>query len=209
MSIHRHGLVLIALAASLLGGCASLPKSACQSGAWYDIGLRDGTNGIGEERFLDHAQACAKHGLPADRAQWMAGRDHGLERYCTARNGVAVGERNQRYGGVCPVDDERDFLRGYDVGLDLHQARSRLAWLDGEIQRIGVLIAPPREDGKKDDKDDQRKDGQKDEHKPLTDKERIALAVQLGMHAAERERLRREIPQIEQLAADIASMPER
>jgi hypothetical protein len=196
MSTYTRTLVLIALAASALSGCASLPKSACQSGDWYDIGMRDGANGHAEERFLNHAQACAKHGLPADRNQWLLGRARGLERYCTARNGVAVGEQNTRYAGVCPVEREQDFLRGYDVGRDLHQARSRLSWLDNEMHRIRVLLEPRRADDQRDhDKNDKHKDD-----KPLSDGERIALAYQLGMHTVERERLLHEAYQIEQVA---------
>lgn len=198
MSTSRSFLVLAALGISMLGGCASLPKSACQSGAWYDIGIRDGASGRTEDRFLDHAKACAKHGLPTDREQWMLGRERGLERYCTASNGVAVGEQNHRYPGVCPVDREQDFLRGYDVGRDLHQARSRLAWLDGEMHRIRTMLEPRRDEQKQDgDKpaDDKRKDGE-----PLTDAQRIAMAYQLGLHAAERIRLGRELAQIEQVA---------
>jgi len=193
MSTYPRILVLSVLAATALGGCASLPKSACQSGAWYDIGMRDGANGQDETRFLDHAQACAKHGLPADRNQWLLGRARGLERYCTARNGLAVGEQNHRYAGVCPVEREQDFLRGYDVGRDLHQARARLAWLDNEMKRIRVLLEPRRNDEQHTDKD----------HKPLTDAERIALAYQLGMHAVERERMMHEVYEIEQVARRI------
>ena len=191
-----HFLILIALTASALSGCASIPKSACQSGDWYDIGMRDGASGRAEDRFLDHAQACAKHGLPSDRNQWMLGRSRGLERYCTARNGVAVGEASNRYAGVCPADSEPAFLRGYDVGRDLHETRSRLAWLDGEMHRIRVLLEPRRDKDKNDD------DKQKHE-KPLSDAERTSLAIQLGMHLVERERVSHEVFEIEQVARRI------
>jgi hypothetical protein len=201
MSTNRPVLILIALAASALSGCASIPKSACQSGAWYDIGMRDGASGRTEDRFLDHAQACAKHGLPADRNQWLLGRERGLERYCTARNGVAIGESNSRYAGVCPLEREQEFLRGYDVGRDLHEARSRLAWLDGEMHRIRVLLEPHRDQNKN---KDGKQDSDKHKHdKPLSDGERIALAYQLGMHAVERERLAHEVFEIEQVARRI------
>ena len=199
MSTNRHLLILIALTASALGGCASIPKSACQSGDWYDIGMRDGANGRAEDRFLDHAQACAKHGLPADRNQWLLGRSRGLERYCTARNGVAVGEASNRYAGVCPADSEPAFLRGYDVGRDLHEARSRLAWLDGEMHRIRVLLEPRRDN----DKDDKHDDGKQKREKPLSDAERTSLAIQLGMHLVERERVSHEVFEIEQVARRI------
>ena len=196
MLTSNRALILLALATALLGGCASIPKSACQSGDWYDIGMRDGTNGRPEDRFLDHAQACAKHGLPADREQWLVGRAHGLEQYCTTRSGLDVGASNGRYAGVCPVAQEQDFLRGYDVGRDLSQARGRLAALDNEMRRIRVLLAPP-------EKDKQGKDDKSQHEKTLTDDERIALAVQLGVHIVERQQLVRDLDQIEQVARQL------
>jgi hypothetical protein len=196
MSIRNRSLIALALLSTLLGGCASIPKSACQSGDWYDIGLRDGNNGRTEDRFLDHAKACAKHNLPADREQWLMGRTRGLELYCTTRNGLTVGESNNRYAGVCPAVSEPGFLRGYDVGHDLSQARARLTALDNEMQRIRHRLEP-RDDTRKNDGD------KHSDEKPLTDKERNILAYQLGVHAVEREQLVREVSDIEYVARQL------
>jgi hypothetical protein len=194
MSIPHRSLIALLLAGSLLiTGCASISKSACQSGDWYDIGLRDGNSGRTEDRFLDHAQSCAKHGLPADRGQWLAGRERGLEQYCTTVNGLAVGESNGHYGGVCPVAREPDFLRGYQVGNDLSRARARLSALDAEMHRIERRLAPP-------EKDKQDGDGPGSHELPLNDDERIRLAYELGVHSVERRQLLRELEQIEQVA---------
>jgi hypothetical protein len=197
MSITERSLITLTLAAALLlNGCASVSRSACQSGDWYDIGLRDGSSGRTEDRFLDHAQACAKYGLPADRNQWLAGRERGLEQYCTTRNGLAVGEANSRYAGVCPVAQEPDFLRGYQVGRDLSQTRARLTALDNEMQRIERRLAPPDKDAKHDDKSVEHE-------KPPSDEERIALAYQLGVHSVERRSLVRELEDIERAAQQL------
>ena len=196
MSTRNRALIVLALLSSLVGGCASVPKSACQSGDWFDIGLRDGNNGRTEDRFLDHAKACARHNLPADREQWLAGRMRGLEQYCTTRNGLAVGENSSRYAGVCPAVSEPGFLRGYDVGRDLAQARARLSALDGEMQRLRQRLEP-RDDAPK-------KDGNKSRDEiPLTDKERNALAYQLGVHAVQREQLVHEVSDIEYVARQL------
>ena len=194
MSIPHRSLIALMLAGSLLiNGCASVSKSACQSGDWYDIGLRDGNSGRTEDRFLDHARSCARHGLPADRGQWLAGRERGLEQYCTTVNGLAVGESNGHYAGVCPVAREPDFLRGYQVGNDLSQARARLSALDAEMHRIEQRLAPAKHDQKDDDKS-------REHEQPLSDDERTRLAYQLGVHSVERRQLLRELEQIEQVA---------
>jgi Protein of unknown function (DUF2799) len=196
MSIRNRSLIALALLSTLLGGCASIPKSACQSGDWYDIGMRDGNSGRAEDRFLDHAQACAKHGLPANREHWLMGRTRGLEQYCTTRNGLAVGENNSRYGGVCPAVLEQGFLHGYDVGRDLSQARARLSALDNEMQRIRQRLEP-RDDARKNDRD------KSSTEKPLSDTERNTLAYQLGVHAAQREQLIHEVSDIEYVARQL------
>jgi hypothetical protein len=171
-----------------LPGCASVSKTECQTGDWYDIGIRDGANGYGEERFLDNAKACAKHGLPADRERWSEGRLRGLERYCTARNGFAVGAQNSGYAGVCPREVEDEFLNGYSLGKDLAQARSRLAHYDHDIHEIHEKL------GSHDDKNGSQdsKDG-----KPLTDAERVELAVRLGVDLAQREHAKRDVEELE------------
>jgi hypothetical protein len=124
--------VLAALAA--LPGCASLSKDECLSANWYDIGIRDGANGRGEEYVAHHAAACSKLGVEPDRERWLDGRDRGLERYCTARNGFRVGEYGGSYNGVCFAIDEHQFLRGYDAGRRVYDSKSRLDRIVSEIQ---------------------------------------------------------------------------
>jgi hypothetical protein len=83
---------------------------------------------------FDHAQACAKHGLPADRNQLRARGPS----YCTARTLAATESSLRRR---LPGRTRAGLLRGYDVGRDPHQARARLAWLDKEMHRIRALLA--------------------------------------------------------------------
>jgi hypothetical protein len=177
-----------AMAVLVLGGCASVSKSECQSGDWYDIGVRDGANGYGEERFLDNAKACAKHGLPADRERWSAGRQHGLERYCTPRNGFAVGAQNAGYAGVCPGPNEDGFLHGYNLGRDLADARGRLGHFDHEIHEIHEKLDPHT---------DNNSDSNSKDEKPLSDAERIELAVSLGVYLVKREQAQRDVEELE------------
>ena len=177
-----------------LSGCASVSKTECQTGDWYDIGIRDGANGYAEERFLDNAKACAKHGLPADRERWSAGRLRGLERYCTVRNGFAVGAQNAGYAGVCPQPQEDAFLQGYNLGKDLAQARGRLAHYDHDIHEIHEKL------GAHDDKNSSQ--DSRDE-KPLSDAERVELAVRLGVDLAQRQQAQRDVEELEARGRDL------
>ena len=188
---------MAALAVLALSGCATVSKSECQSGDWYDIGVRDGARGYGEERFLENAKACAKHGLSADRERWLDGRMRGLERYCTAQNGFAVGAQNGGYAGVCPRPDDEQFLHGYRLGQDLAVARGRVAHYDHEIHELSERLDRDR-DRDEGDSGDRPKDD-----KRLSKAERIELAVRIGVNVAKREEALRMVAEIEDLAREL------
>ncbi|MBK6596661.1 MAG: DUF2799 domain-containing protein [Proteobacteria bacterium] len=132
--LSQLGLVLIAIGA--LPGCASLSQKECAAADWYSIGVRDGANGRGEEYLAEHAKACAELDITPDRERWLDGRDRGLERYCTTRNGYRVGEVGGSYNGVCFANDETSFLRGYDFGRQVHRVKSRLDYVENEIRSL-------------------------------------------------------------------------
>jgi hypothetical protein len=198
MSISLRTLVIALVAPLLFSGCASLSKSACESDSWYEIGVRDGAAGHGQERFADHAAACAKHGISGDRDRWLAGREQGLQRYCTARSGVDVGRHNGSYGGVCPMELEPAFLDGLRLGNDIALARAEVAKIDHEIDRIERRLNPPQPH----EQDRQQTDA-KSAPPPLTERERIALAVQMGYFVAQREGARHEVERLERIAQGI------
>ncbi len=127
-------IALLTLASFALGGCATLSKDECRSADWYDIGVRDGANGRGEEYVARHAEACAKLDIAPDRERWQAGRERGLERYCTVHNGFRIGEVGGSYNGVCIAYDEHEFLRGYYLGRDVNRVKSRLDSVESEIR---------------------------------------------------------------------------
>lgn len=136
---RRSGALLVAALA--LTGCASLSEKQCRAGDWYAIGERDGRNGYGDGRIDEHVKACAELGIEPDRTSWAAGRADGLVRYCTPRRGYEVGESGGFYGGVCGPETEPGFLRGYEVGRDLADARARLQTLDTELRYLDGVLA--------------------------------------------------------------------
>jgi len=178
-----------------LSGCATVSKNECLAGDWYGIGVRDGADGYGEERFVENAEACSKHGIAADRERWLDGRMRGLERYCTVRNGLAVGERNSTYRGVCSPPDEEGFLRGYELGRDLGDARGRLSSLESEIQNIRDRLDRDRRAGEHPNDDNKK-------HR-LSDREREDLAYRLGVAVGRREEAVRDVHFLEDKARDL------
>ncbi|MCB1623815.1 MAG: DUF2799 domain-containing protein [Pseudomonadales bacterium] len=132
----RWRIAVLLSAVGALTSCASLSQRECAAADWYSIGVRDGANGRGEEYIAEHAKACAKLAITPDREPWLDGRDRGLERYCTPRSGYTVGEVGGRYDGVCFALGEGSFLRGYELGRQVHRVKNRLDFVENEIRSL-------------------------------------------------------------------------
>jgi hypothetical protein len=118
----------ICMALLLLGlnGCASMSNEECATGDWAAIGYEDGARGYTTERITDRRKACAKHGVTLDFAAYQSGREQGLVEYCQPGRGFSVGSNGGRYGGVCSVQLEPDFLEAYNAGYHLYTLRSNV-----------------------------------------------------------------------------------
>ena len=148
----------LALCATL-GGCASLSKDECLNADWQNIGVRDGANGQPEEYLIQHSTACAKVGVTPDRTRWLAGREQGLERFCTPQRAYQIGE----YGGsfdaaICRNFDPERLFDAYNKGRDVNRISGEIGSLDNEIRDIRLAL----------------------DQKDLDPKERERLAYRLG-----------------------------
>jgi hypothetical protein len=142
-----------------LSSCASLSKSECLNANWEDVGIRDGANGQPEEYLIQHSTACAKVGITPDRARWLAGREQGLERFCTAQRAYQIGE----YGGsfdaaICRNYDQERLFDAYNKGRDVNRLSGEIASIDNQIRDIHAAL----------------------DNKSLEAKERERLAYRLG-----------------------------
>jgi len=118
----------------MLAGCASsLTESQCLAGDWQTVGYRDGSLGYASTRLLEHQDACVKHGVVPDRAQYMIGWQDGVVAFCTPENGFVQGEGGAGYVRVCPVELETQFLGAYKDGRTLYLAAS-------EVDRLAALL---------------------------------------------------------------------
>jgi uncharacterized protein DUF2799 len=153
-------LIVAALAlCATVSGCASLSKSECLNANWQDIGVRDGANGQPEEYLIQHSTACAKVGVAPDRERWLAGREQGLERFCTPQRAYQIGE----YGGgfdaaICRNFDQERLFDAYNKGRDVNRLTAEIGSIDNEIRDIHIAL----------------------EQKDLAPKERERLAYRLG-----------------------------
>jgi len=111
--------VLILIGAFLTASCATLDKDECQNANWEVIGYEDGTRGYAADRIGQHREACSKHGVTPDLAEYTTGRDKGLRVYCTPQNGYRVGQKTTVYRDVCPEDLRTEFRKAYEYGGEI------------------------------------------------------------------------------------------
>ncbi len=96
---------------SLVNSCATLSRETCMQREWFELGLRDGTNGRAFNRIREHLKACSEYGIQIDREQYSAGREKGLQTYCQLDNAVKTGLEGDLYQSVRPSEIHTPFLR--------------------------------------------------------------------------------------------------
>lgn len=129
---------LVWLPLLLLSACASMNKSQCLSADWYAIGIEDGARGRPLEYLGSHRRACAEYGVAPDAQRYQAGRDAGLQSFCTYDRGYAIGRAGQGRPTVCPETLAANFDAGYgdgrqryDLTREAEQLEQALAQLPG------------------------------------------------------------------------------
>lgn len=101
----------------VLAGCVSPAKRACIETDWKRVGYEEGRQGSLAERSALQRDRCIREGVPPDTAQYEQGRKKGIEKYCTADNGYALGVKGDAYQGACPPELKRPFVDAYQKGL--------------------------------------------------------------------------------------------
>jgi ribosome modulation factor len=120
---------------ALLQGCATLDKDECRLADWRLIGYQDGVSGKSAAVVGDYREDCAKHAVVPDLDAYRAGRQEGLQQYCTTSNGYRLGNAGRSFAAVCPVALEHDFREAYNAGRTLYQARSAVNTTHSHIRQ--------------------------------------------------------------------------
>lgn len=175
-------LTLSCAALAIVGGCASLSENECLTADWESIGYRDGSRGYDAGRIGTHGEACAEHGIKADRQLYEEGRLRGLELFCTGENGVRLGRQGYSYSGVCPLSMEGTFMRGFQFGRELRNIDMRMQELRAEVYKVQAEL--------------------KREEPPLADRDRDYLLHRLRDLEREYGRMEAELRMAETRARD-------
>ncbi|MEM1313885.1 MAG: DUF2799 domain-containing protein [Pseudomonadota bacterium] len=126
-------------AAAALAACGPRPVApeACGGADWRAVGVADGVRGAGPERLNDHRSSCAAAGVAPDATAWEAGRERGLEAYCTPAAAHREGEQGRPLRPVCPAEAMAALSEANALGRERFAARVEIARIDS------MLLAPP------------------------------------------------------------------
>ncbi len=140
-----RGLVLFA-ALLVLAGCASMDREQCQVADWRLVGYQDGVLGKSAATIGEYRRDCARHAVVPELDAWRAGRDEGLQQYCTQDNGFRLGQAGRSYNGVCPAASEAAFRSAFDDGRAIYLARSQVSSTHSKIYKRRYEIDVLEED---------------------------------------------------------------
>ena len=189
-------LIVVAVIAILMNGCATLSKDECLTADWYAIGYEDGAKGHVATRHAEHRKSCAEYKVTPDIQRYLDGRERGLLQFCTSNKGYLYGVNGYHYKGVCPQHLEADFMHGYLYGkyiFDLEHI------LNDHNKRLKIYHVQMR------DLRAEIKDNEKllvSDH--LKKKERIKLLDDIKHLRKDRRHLKRKIHDLNLRVGDVA-----
>lgn len=85
-------------------------KQECVSAQWQTVGYGDGSAGRPAAVIDNYRTDCAEHRVAPDLESCLRGRAQGLVEFSKPANGFHLGERGERYQGVCPRNPAAEFL---------------------------------------------------------------------------------------------------
>jgi hypothetical protein len=124
----------------------STDRATCEQQDWYELGRRDGAEGIPAARLADRQKQCSKSFNPRWEAMYANGRNAGLVDYCDGRNAYELGKSEVPYFSVCPSTVEQKFLAAYHRGQDSRNIELQNQMLDNEINDLTQRIIDSKSD---------------------------------------------------------------
>lgn len=101
-----------------------LNADSCASANWQQLGELDGQQGRYPYEFARYEKRCGAVG--DKRATWEAGRQKGLEQYCTKANAFSLGQRGLNFNQVCPENGLLELQQSYALGYQRYYQEQRL-----------------------------------------------------------------------------------
>lgn len=134
--MHPIGMCLAGAAVLALAACDPISENGCRTGNWSQIGFDDGAKGRAASRLDAYAQTCQEFQIGVDRQAYQAGRQRGLQIYCTPENAYSVGRSGDRLNRVCSPAQQKAMSPAYQRGQNYFEIA---ATIDDKETRIDEL----------------------------------------------------------------------
>ncbi len=130
------GFVLLQLA------CASksTDRATCDQSDWYELGRRDGAQGLPTDHLVQLRKDCGKTFRNDWETVFINGRNAGLVEYCDAKNGYELGRMGGTYYYVCPSTVEPRFLSSYRKGQSARELEVQNKKIDLQIDQLAQKL---------------------------------------------------------------------
>ena len=125
--MRSRQVVVLAIAAAILSGCASMNADECLMAVWQVIGYEDGTRGKSSSSISTYRKSCAEHGVAPDFESYTAGYQRGLASYCTPNTAFTIGKSGRNRPGVCSDKQYSDFAPAFAEGRIVYGQISNLS----------------------------------------------------------------------------------
>ena len=136
LGILLAGVVLLELACTT----KSIERATCDQVDWYELGRRDGAQGLPTDHLVQLRKECGK----TFRSDWETvftnGRNAGLVEYCDAKNGYELGRMGGTYYYVCPSTVEPQFLTSYRKGQAARELEVLNKKIDLQIDQLAQKL---------------------------------------------------------------------
>lgn len=137
-----------------LSACTTNPpldRQGCENVDWYELGRRDGSQGLPVNVYESRRSECKLESDLALENLYLNGRNAGLVDFCTPANGFEMGRTGQIYYYVCPVDTESEFVGRFRVGRRIFQLEKSNQEVSSQLKSLlAQLQAPGTQPQKKD-----------------------------------------------------------
>jgi len=118
-----------------------MDKNECMTADWKMVGLEDGLNGKPESTIGVYRKDCAKAGVVPVLAEYQAGHQEGVRKYCTRTIAYDLGKNGGAYYHVCPSDLESPFLTAYKKGQALYEIARQKQQCETDIRNAEARLS--------------------------------------------------------------------
>ncbi len=116
---------------AIVTGCATTtqqPQIDCAAPDWHAVGIEDGKAGRYPYEISRHQKQCQAIKLtPEIIKTWEAGRQIGLNSYCSKGNAYEIGQRGYSLNQVCPEAGLLEIQQSHALGYQQYYRRAQLS----------------------------------------------------------------------------------